>query len=324
MTSDTQPPRRIPPDMSAPTTSDGSYMDWGVIAAGTVLALAFAFLLISFGASLGLSLTSPYRGEGVSAAWVAIAAGIWFAWVMVSGFGAGGYLAGRMRRRAGDATHDEVNLRDGTHGLMVWATGALISTVIAASGLGGLLGAGATAVGAASDAASEAVSADYFANVMLRDSTPTSVDATDDTTEAVPMADGEAPPAPAQQQSATQGTQSIDPQTQQQIAAIIARSASQGEMQERDSTYLAQLVAGNSNLDAQGARARVDEVNAELAAARETALDAVESARVAGVVFGFIAAATLLIGALAAFFAAVAGGKHRDDGLGWNALTMRR
>ena len=324
MISEPQPPRRITPDTSTPTTSDGSYMDWGVIVAGTVLALAFAFLLISFGASLGLSLTSPYRGEGVSAAWVAIAAGIWFAWVMVSGFGAGGYLAGRMRRRAGDATHDEINLRDGTHGLMVWATGALISTVIAASGLGGLLGAGASAVGAASDAASEAVSADYFANVMLRDSTQTTLDPADDTTEAAPMADGDAPPVSAPQQSAAPDTQSVDPQTQQEIAAIITRSAAQGEMQERDRSYLAQLVAANSTLDAQGARARIDEVNAEIDAARQSALDAVESARVAGVVFGFIAAATLLIGALAAFFAAVAGGKHRDEGLGWDALTVRR
>ena len=324
MISETQPPRRITPDMSTPTTSDGSYMDWGVIVAGTVLALAIAFLLISFGASLGLSLTSPYRGEGVSAAWVAIAAGIWFAWVMVSSFGAGGYLAGRMRRRAGDATADEVNLRDGTHGLMVWATGALISTIIAASGLGGLLGAGASAVGMASDAASEAVSADYFANVMLRDSTQTSLDPADDTTEAAPMADGDAPPFRAPQQSAAPDTQSVDPQTQQEIAAIITRSAAQGEMPERDRSYLAQLVAANSNLDAQGARARIDEVNAEIDAARQSALDAVESARVAGVVFGFIAAATLLIGALAAFFAAVAGGKHRDDGLGWDALTTRR
>lgn len=324
MISEPQPPRRNTADMSSPTTSDGSYMDWGVIVAGTILALAVAFLLISFGASLGLSLTSPYRGEGVSTAWVAIAAGIWFAWVMVSSFGAGGYVAGRMRRRAGDATADEVNLRDGTHGLMVWATGALISTIIAASGLGGLLGTGASAVGAASEAVSEAVSADYFANVMLRDSTQTSPDPADDTTDAAPMADGDAPPVRAPQQSAAPDTQSVDPQTQQEIAAIITRSAAQGEMQERDRSYLAQLVAANSNLDAQGARARIDEVNAEIDAARQSALDAVESARVAGVVFGFIAAATLLIGALAAFFAAVAGGKHRDDGLGWDALTARR
>ena len=55
----------------------------------------------------------------MSAFWLAIAAGIWFAWVMVTSFGAGGYLAGRMRRHAGDAKPDEVKLRDGAHGVLV-------------------------------------------------------------------------------------------------------------------------------------------------------------------------------------------------------------
>lgn len=148
--------------------AEGSCIDWAAILAGGVVALAMSFLLISFGAGLGLSLTSPYHGEGVSAAWLAIAAGIWFAWVMVSGFGAGGYLCGRMRRRARDAIGDEVVARDGTHGLMVWATGALVSTVLAATGMGGLLGAGSSAVGTATDIAAEVASSDYFANVMLR------------------------------------------------------------------------------------------------------------------------------------------------------------
>ncbi|WP_179907040.1 hypothetical protein [Rhabdonatronobacter sediminivivens] len=43
-------------------------MDCGGIFAGAVLALAVSFLLIGFGVSLGLSLTSPYRSEGGSAA----------------------------------------------------------------------------------------------------------------------------------------------------------------------------------------------------------------------------------------------------------------
>lgn len=41
-------------------------------------------------------------------------------------------------------------------------------------------------------------------------------------------------------------------------------------------------------------------------------------------VFGFIATATLLIGAVAAFFAATVGGRHRDEGVGLDALTTRR
>jgi hypothetical protein len=317
MITDTLPPSQ---QSTALSRAEGSYVDWAAILAGGVFALAISFLLISFGASLGLSLTSPYRGEGVSAAWLAIAAGIWFAWVMVTGFGAGGYLCGRMRRRVGDATPDEVGVRDGTHGLMVWATGALVGGVLAAAGAGGVLTIGAATADSVVEAATEVASSDYFANVMLRsaagepasDATTAPAAGTDatDATDATPV------PVRPQAGGATR-TAGVDPAVQQQVAAIIARTATSGEMAERDRSYLAQVVAANSDLDETAARARVDEVNAEIDEARATALAAAEKARVAGVVFGFIAAATLLIGAVAAFFAAAAGGRHRDEGLGW-------
>jgi hypothetical protein len=294
------PPRtpQVAPSQSGAAVT--SYVDWAAILAGTVFALAISFVLITFGAGLGLSLTSPYRGEGVSAAWIAIAAGIWFAWVMVTAFGAGGYLAGRMRSRVGDATADEVSVRDGTHGLMVWATGAVISMIVAASGIGGLIGAGTAAIGAttqtAAEATDEAVSSDYFANLLLRGS----------------------PDATAQEAT------SIDPAVQQEIGVIVTRSVVAGTMPERDRAYVAQLIAANTDLSVDEARARVEEINAEIDGVIATAVAAIDQARVAGVVFGFIAAATLLIGAVAAFFAAMAGGHHRDEGLGFDAVMARR
>ena len=342
MITNTPPPEQRLTGIAASETTDSSYIDWPAILAGGVFALALGFLLISFGASLGLSLTSPYRGEGVSAGWLAIAAGIWFAWVMVTSFGAGGYLAGRMRRRAGDATAPEVEVRDGTHGLMVWATGALAGAVLAATGVGGLVGVGASAAGSAANLASEAAEAvdpEYFANVMLRGSasdqaetaaeteaataTGTTTSPDGQTTDGEVLAQTPGPqPTAAPEQTAT--AQAIDPAVQQQVATIIVRSAASGEMPERDRSHLAQLVASNTDLDQDDARTRVDEVNAEIDAARAEALEAVEQARVAGVVFGFIAAATLLIGAVAAFFAAAAGGRHRDEGLGFDAFTVPR
>ena len=345
MVSPNMPPRQTPAAMSTPGSAAGSYVDWAVVLAGGVLALAVTFLLMSFGASLGLSLTSPYRGEGVSASWLAIAAGIWFVWVVVTAFGAGGYLAGRMRRHAGDATADEVEVRDGAHGLLVWATGALVSTVLATMGATGVVSMGASAVGSAvgtvSDVAGEAVSSDYFANVMLRgaagdpgtgategDTTPPADAAADDD-----AADDAGTAEPAGQQTAAQPTAArqtaaevtgVDPAVQQEIAGILTRSVASGEMAERDRSYLARLVAANSDLDEDAARTRVDEVTAEIDEARATAIEAVEQARVAGVVFGFIATATLLLGALAASLAAAAGGRHRDAGLGLDVLTARR
>jgi len=280
-------------------------VDWGAILAGGSFALAISFLLFSFGASLGLSLTSPYRGEGMSAGWLAIAAGIWFIWVSVTAFGAGGYLCGRMRRRVGDATADEVKARDGAHGLMVWATSALVSTVIAAAGAGSLLIAGTSAVGTVTEVAAEAASSDYFANLMLRST------------------DGQAGTGEAASDSSSTANGGVDPAVQQEIASIIARSAGSGEMVERDRSYLAQVVAAKSGLDAAAARTRVDQVIAEIADARAKALAAVERSRVAGVISGFIGAAALLIGAVAAFFAAAAGGRHRDEGLGFDIFAAR-
>lgn len=313
---------RPPMTTVAETTGhEGSYVDWAAILAGAVFALAVSFLLISFGATLGLSLTSPYRGEGVSAAWLAIAAGIWFAWVMVTGFGAGGYIAGRMRRPAGDATSTEVEARDGIHGLMVWATGALIGTVLSALGVGGLLTAGAATVGTVADVASETVSSDYFANLMLRDGTAAQ---SVQTTGAGAGSTDTAQPITQQSTSQTGNVSAIDPAVQQQIAAILARGATEGAMSDRDQTYITQVVTSNTTLDQTAASARVAEVNAEIAEARDAAIAAVDDARVAGVVFGFIAAATLLIGALAAFFAAVAGGRHRADGLGLETISTLR
>ncbi|ARU02910.1 hypothetical protein [Yoonia vestfoldensis] len=273
-----------------------SYIDWAAILAGAVFALAISFVLISFGAGLGLSLTSPYEGEGVSAAWIAIAAGIWFAWVMVTAFGAGGYLAGRMRSQIGDATSDEVSARDGMHGLIVWALGAVVSLMIGASGISGLVGAGSAVLGSGAqsttEAVTEAVSADYFADLMLRPA----VNATADT----------------------------DPATREEIAGIITRTVTTGNMTARDQSYLAQVIATNSTLTQQEARSRVTQIGAELDQAMTAARDAVEQARVAGIVFGFIAAATLLIGAVAALFAAMAGGHHRDAGTGFDAIAARR
>lgn len=295
-------------DVAMSHGSDGSYLDWAAIFAGAVFALALSFLLMNFGAALGLSLTSPYRGEGVSAQWLAIAAAIWFVWVIVTGFGAGGYLAGRMRRRAGDAIADEVEVRDGAHGLMVWATGALIGMILAAAGVSGAWGVASSAVGGAvgtaADITAETASSEYFADLLVRNADPA------------------AAPAAGPAAGASDGA-AIGPDVRAELTGIVTRFITSGTLSDRDETYLVQRVASLGDLDQATARARVDEVIAEIEALQAAALETVEDARVAGVIFGFIAAATLLVGAVAAFFAAIAGGHHRDDGIGMTLFTPR-
>src|SRR3954452_21467616 len=76
-----------------------SYVDWAAVIGGIVLASAISLLLLTFGSAVGLSFANFHTFTGVSGVWVAIAAASWLLWVQISSFMAGGYLAGRMRRR---------------------------------------------------------------------------------------------------------------------------------------------------------------------------------------------------------------------------------
>ena len=150
--------------------SDIGYVDWPAIFAGTALAVALSFVLLTFGSAIGLSVTSFEAGEGVSLRWLGIASGIWFLWVAVTCFAAGGYLAGRMRRPVPGSSVDEVEVRDGANGLVVWALGALVGAMLATSGVTGVVGAAGNAAGAAAQTASEAVEGDvgYLGSRLLR------------------------------------------------------------------------------------------------------------------------------------------------------------
>ncbi|MFT3972382.1 MAG: hypothetical protein QM699_02700 [Amaricoccus sp.] len=75
-----------------------SYVEWGAILAGAVLTVTLSLVLLTFGSAVGLSASSFQPGQGVSLFWFGIASGIWFIWVAITSFGAGGYLAGRLRR----------------------------------------------------------------------------------------------------------------------------------------------------------------------------------------------------------------------------------
>lgn len=51
-------------------------------------------------------------------------------WTTVSSFMAGGYIAGRMRRRVDAANADEIAVRDGIHGLAVWGVALLFGAIV--------------------------------------------------------------------------------------------------------------------------------------------------------------------------------------------------
>jgi hypothetical protein len=267
----------------ASTVDDKSYVDWPAIIAGILLASAISIVFISFGSAIGLNFLD-FDGEGASPIWIGIAAASWFLWVQISSFMAGGYLTGRLRRRHHDATEDESDVRDGAHGLLVWAGAAVLGTIIAVGGIGAAANAVGNVAATATEAASNTVDVDpnaYFIDTLFRANQPV---------------------------AGTDATAARD-----EAGRIFAQAAlGDGTIAAEDKTYLANVVAANTGLTPEEASARVDQVAANVEAARQKAIEAARIARNTGIIGAFLLAASLLISAIGAYWAAQKGGNHRD------------
>ncbi len=219
--------------------------------------------------------------------WFTIATGVWFVWVILSSNVAGAYLAGRLRRRTYDATPDELDTRDGAHGLIVWAVGAILAAILASSGVTGIARTATSAAGTATETISGAIGGqiDYFANLVQRG------------------------PAPADA-----------PDITGEVATVLTRSLAEGEVTDADREYLRDLVAQRTGVQPDQVAEQVDAALAQFEQAQQAAIDAANQARIAGVIGAFIIAATMLIAAAAAYFAAVAGGDHRDRNLAFRNI----
>ncbi len=266
-----------------------SYIDWPAVIGGIVLASAISLVLLAFGSAIGLSFANFEAGPDVSPVWIAIAAASWLLWVQISSFMAGGYLTGRMRRRFNDATEHESDIRDGAHGLLVWAGALVVGAIIAVGGLGAAVSAVGAAVGTATEAVANAAdegAADpqaYFVDTLFR-----------------------APPG------ATPAAGSLQ-DYRGEATRILANGAVSGTVPDADKAYLAQLVATNTGLSPEEATTRVDEVLAAVDQAKAQAADAAEEARKWTVLGAFLTAASLLVSGVGAYWAAMKGGNHRDE-----------
>lgn len=266
--------------------SDHSYIDWPAIIAGTVLATAISFVLLTFGSAIGLSLTSAYEGRGMTLFWFAIAAALWVLWVQISSFMAGGYLTGRMRRRNYDATEYESDIRDGSHGLVMWAVAVLLGALIAFSGVSAVL---STATGAASTVAAGAAG---NADDLLGEGNSLLVDRL--------------------LRATNSSSQTTGADNRGEVGRVIVGALDDGELAEADRQYLASIVSDRSGLSQEEAQARVDETWAQAQEARATAEEVAETARRIGLIAAFLTAASLFASAIGAYFGATLGGNHRD------------
>ncbi|MBJ3785875.1 hypothetical protein [Devosia sediminis] len=265
-----------------------SYVDWPAIIAGIVIATAISLVLISFGSAIGLNFVDFNAREGASPILIGIAAASWFLWVQISSFMAGGYVTGRLRARNYDATEDESDVRDGAHGLLVWAGALIIGAILAISGVGAAVNMGGSALATATVAASNVAEGEanpldpnaYFVDTLFRSETP----------------------------AADTGI------ARDEAGRIFAQVAlGDGTVAAEDRTYLANVVAANTGLAPEEAQARVDQVIANVEAARQEAIEAARIARNTAIIAAFLLAASSLVAAIGAYWAAQKGGNHRDN-----------
>lgn len=267
-----------------------AFVDWPAILAGALLSAAFAFVLVTFGSAIGLSVASPYSGEGWSRTGFIIATGLWTLWVIVSSLMAGGYLAGRMRRRIADVTDHEVEVRDGVHGLVVWALATLFGAYLATSATLGVAKAGAEVAGT--------VTAEVASKAMEKVD-PLSL-------------------------TADRLLRSSESVSSEEIGRVLAANVDSEALPSADRQYLVDVVASRAGLSQEEAAARVDEAFAAARRLSEEAKAAAEAARKLGILVAFLTAASLLAGAAGAWWAATMGGRHRDERADFSRLTRWR
>jgi hypothetical protein len=117
-------------DSRAGATSTGAYIQWGPVIGGAVGGAAIISVLMTFAASLGLLFTSPSPTWRDTTVWLTILSGVWMLLVYVFSFGIAGYVAGRMRSPLRGADPNEIEFRDGVHGLLAWALGVIIGALL--------------------------------------------------------------------------------------------------------------------------------------------------------------------------------------------------
>jgi hypothetical protein len=206
--------------------------------------------------------------------------GLYLVLAAIASFGLGGYLVGLMRARL--TSREDADLRDGLHGLVVWALATLLTALIGlatAQSLSRLATPSSGQTGSSTFVAGENIIA-YDLDRLFR-------------TERRNETDLDYPRAEA--------------------ARILLTTSSHRGMQPEDRAYLVRLTAAYTGIAQPDAERSVDGVAA-------SAKENISRARKTAVILAFMTAAAAMLGAAASWFAACAGGRVRDGEVSPHAL----
>ena len=289
----------VTPARSGTSYSGTSYVEWGAVFAGALAASAISFVLLTAGAAIGLSLVSPYESESYGRL-AGLLAVFWTIAVPILSFLIGGYIAGRMRSAWDVAASDEVQFRDGIHGLLVWSLSVVAGGVLAFL----------AASTAAQTSAQVAASAMGDRGAVVAPAVDTLFGAS--VAQAAPAPTGEPTRAAPAGRAAV-----VDADARSTVSRTLVAAAAAGQLSPARKQTLAQIVAERTGLSQAEAEKRVDQAYAD-------AKNAIEKARQAAVLAGLGAVTALLVGLIAAWYAAQRGGHHRDNNIPARVVMSRR
>jgi len=301
----------------------GSYVDWAAIIGGAVIAVALGLLATGFGAALGMGAISAREAEDASTLGLILSA-FWIIVSMIAAYAAGGYVAGRMRRKLDSATTHEVTVRDGMNGLIVWALGTILSAMMLATVVSSTISAVGSVAATASQAAGSAIGGIAQGAGAAASMLPASdVNPVDFIGRSLMRSTGSQPAAETPEDTLADAT------------SIIGNVLATGEISDSDRAYLIQTTAARTGLSPAEAEVRVtDALNAATSArdeaaafaeeAEQTARDVAETARISAILTAFLLTAAALVAGVAAYVCAVWGGRHRDEGRIFGGFSYNR
>ena len=103
------------------------YPEWGPIVAGAMATAAIALVLHAFAVAIGLSVSSTAPTWRDASFALVLLSGLYVVLAALASYGLGGYLAGLMCTRL--SSRKDADLRDGLHGLLVWALATLVTVL---------------------------------------------------------------------------------------------------------------------------------------------------------------------------------------------------
>jgi hypothetical protein len=255
-------------------------IEWSPIVLGALAATALSSVLLGFGATIGLGISSTAPTWRDASAALTILSGLYLILQAIISFGLGGYIAGRLRAAGGtvaratvaDTVVEQTEQADGVHGLGAWALAVVMGALLAT-----FIGAATVSRTPSARSASQATAAEPLLSYEL---------------DRLFRAARRAPNVDLSAERAEAGR-------------ILLTTSSHSGVSSDDRTYLIQQVGALTGLSPADSERRVDNT---LGNART----AIQRSRRSTIIVAFSIAAAVLLGAVAAWAAASAGGRHRD------------